>query len=54
MRAVLLVGDAAYYGRFGFSAEHDRRPVAARAPTSAHRLLGCELASGRARTARTV
>jgi len=42
-RAVLLVGDAAYYGRFGFSAE----------PTGAlwlpgvyeqHRLLGCELA----------
>ncbi len=28
--AVLLVGDAPYYARFGFSAEQDRRPVAAR------------------------
>jgi predicted N-acetyltransferase YhbS len=44
-RAVLLVGDASYYGRFGFSAErtgglwlpglHD-----------AHRLLACELVAG--------
>ena len=29
MRAVLLVGDAAYYGRFGFSAEQTGGAVAA-------------------------
>jgi predicted N-acetyltransferase YhbS len=44
-RAVLLVGDASYYGRFGFSADktgslwlsgcHDR-----------HRLLACEIVAG--------
>ena len=45
-RAVLLVGDAAYYGRFGFSAERDRRAVAAGPRTTQHRLLGCELAPG--------
>ncbi len=27
--AVLLVGDAPYYERFGFSADRDRRPLAA-------------------------
>ena len=44
-RAVLLVGDAAYYGRFGFSAERTGRlwlPGLA----EPHRLLGCELAAG--------
>ena len=40
--AVLLVGDAPYYGRFGFSAETDRRAVAARAATSAS---GCSRSS---------
>jgi predicted N-acetyltransferase YhbS len=41
-RAVLLVGDAAYYDRFGFSADKTgalRMP----GPTAQHRLLGCEL-----------
>ena len=44
-RAVLLVGDAAYYGRFGFSAEKTgelRLP----GPYEQHRLLGLELKSG--------
>ena len=44
-RAVLLVGDAAYYGRFGFSAERTGRlwlPGLA----EPDRLLGCELAAG--------
>ena len=41
-RAVLLLGDAAYYGRFGFSAEKTaalRMP----GPFERHRLLGLEL-----------
>jgi predicted N-acetyltransferase YhbS len=44
-RAVLLVGDAAYYGRFGFSAD---KTAALWLPGLAerHRLLGCELISG--------
>jgi predicted N-acetyltransferase YhbS len=44
-RAVLLVGDAAYYGRFGFSAG----PVAdlhMPGPVEAGRFLGLELVSG--------
>jgi predicted N-acetyltransferase YhbS len=44
-RAVLLVGDAPYYGRFGFSGE----PTAALwlpGPFERERLLGCELAPG--------
>jgi len=44
-RAVLLVGDASYYGRFGFSAERTSRlwlPGLA----EPHRLLGRELAAG--------
>jgi predicted N-acetyltransferase YhbS len=44
-RAVLLVGDASYYGRFGFSAERTGRlwlPGLA----EPHRLLGRELAAG--------
>jgi predicted N-acetyltransferase YhbS len=43
--AVLLVGDAPYYGRFGFSADRTgalRMP----GPYERHRLLACELASG--------
>ena len=43
--AVLLVGDAPYYGRFGFSAEKTgalRMP----GPYERHRLLACELAGG--------
>jgi predicted N-acetyltransferase YhbS len=42
-RAVLLIGDEAYYGRFGFSAE---RTGALWLPGryEQHRLLGCELA----------
>ena len=44
-RAVLLVGDAAYYGRFGFSAE---RTGGLWLPGLADqsRLLGCELSAG--------
>ena len=44
-RAVLLVGDAPYYGRFGFSAEKTgalRLPD----PYEQHRLLGLELKTG--------
>lgn len=44
-RAVLLVGDAAYYGRFGFSAARTARlwlPGLA----EKYRLLGCELVPG--------
>jgi predicted N-acetyltransferase YhbS len=43
--AVLLVGDAPYYGRFGFSREKTgalRLP----GPYEQHRLLGCELVPG--------
>jgi predicted N-acetyltransferase YhbS len=43
--AVLLVGDAPYYGRFGFSSEKTgalRLP----GPYERHRLLACELAAG--------
>src|SRR5262249_50275084 len=43
--AVLLVGDAAYYGRFGFSADKTgalRMP----GPYERHRLLACELSPG--------
>ena len=44
-RAVLLVGDAPYYGRFGFSTE---KTTALWLPGAfeRHRLLGCELAAG--------
>lgn len=50
-RAVLLVGDAAYYNRFGFSAKHTgalRMP----GPYQRDRLLGCELVPGALRGAR--
>ena len=43
--AVLLVGDAAYYGRFGFSAEKTGK-LWLPGPYEQHRLLGCELAGG--------
>jgi predicted N-acetyltransferase YhbS len=44
-RAVLLVGDAAYYGRFGFSAEHTAE---LRMPGryDRHRLLAIDLSPG--------
>ena len=43
--AVLLVGDAAYYGRFGFSAEKTGK-LWLPGPYEQHRLLGCELVGG--------
>jgi predicted N-acetyltransferase YhbS len=44
-RAVLLVGDAPYYERFGFSAEKTAA-LWLPGPYERHRLLGCELAPG--------
>ena len=44
-RAVLLVGDAPYYGRFGFSSEKTGA-LWLPGPYEQHRLLGCELAPG--------
>ena len=44
-QAVLLVGDASYYGRFGFSAEKTVR-LWLPGPYEQHRLLGCEFVSG--------
>jgi predicted N-acetyltransferase YhbS len=44
-RAVLLVGDAPYYGRFGFSAEKTGA-LWLPGPYERHRLLGSELAPG--------
>jgi predicted N-acetyltransferase YhbS len=44
-RAVLLVGDPAYYERFGFSAEKTGA-LWLPGPYERHRLLGCELAAG--------
>jgi predicted N-acetyltransferase YhbS len=44
-RAVLLVGDVSYYGRFGFSAERTGG-LWLPGPYDAHRLLGCELVAG--------
>ena len=43
--AVLLVGDAGYYGRFGFSAEPAGR-LWLPGLDDPHRLLGCELRPG--------
>jgi predicted N-acetyltransferase YhbS len=43
--AVLLVGDASYYGRFGFTAERTGR-LWLPGPYEQHRLLGHEFASG--------
>jgi len=50
-RAIVLVGDAAYYSRFGFSAE---RAASLRipGPFERHRLLGLELVPGALRGAR--
>ena len=44
-RAVLLVGDAPYYGRFGFSAEKTGA-LWLSGPYEKHRLLGCEIVAG--------
>jgi predicted N-acetyltransferase YhbS len=44
-RAMLLVGDAAYYGRFGFSAERTGK-LWLPGPYEPHRLLGLELRDG--------
>jgi predicted N-acetyltransferase YhbS len=44
-RAVLLVGDAPYYGRFGFSPEKTGA-LWLPGPYERDRLLGCELAAG--------
>jgi predicted N-acetyltransferase YhbS len=43
--AVLLVGDAAYYSRFGFSSEKTNA-LWLPGPYDRHRLLGCELKPG--------
>jgi predicted N-acetyltransferase YhbS len=45
LRAVLLVGDAAYYERFGFSAEKTGA-LWLPGPYERHRLLGSELVTG--------
>jgi predicted N-acetyltransferase YhbS len=44
-RAILLVGDAPYYGRFGFSAEKTGS-LAMPGPYERHRLLAVELEEG--------
>jgi predicted N-acetyltransferase YhbS len=44
-RAVLLVGDAPYYGRFGFSGEQTGA-LWLPGPFERHRLLACELVPG--------
>lgn len=44
-RAILLVGDAGYYGRFGFSAERTGA-LAMPGPFERHRLLALELETG--------
>ncbi len=44
-RAILLVGDPAYYGRFGFSAEKTAASVMP-GPFERHRLLALELVPG--------
>ena len=44
-RAILLVGDAPYYGRFGFSAEKTGS-LAMPGPYERHRLLALELVAG--------
>jgi predicted N-acetyltransferase YhbS len=43
--AILLVGDAPYYGRFGFSAEKTGA-LSMPSPFERHRLLGLELQPG--------
>lgn len=44
-RAILLIGDAAFYGRFGFTAEQTGQLWMPGA-FDRHRLLGCELVPG--------
>jgi predicted N-acetyltransferase YhbS len=44
-RAVLLLGDAPYYARFGFSADHTRK-LKMPAPVLRRRFLGLELETG--------
>ncbi len=44
-RAILLVGDAAFYGQFGFSAQKTGA-LWLPGPFERHRLLGCELKPG--------
>ncbi|MGB5799799.1 MAG: N-acetyltransferase, partial [Mesorhizobium sp.] len=44
-KAILLVGDAPYYGRFGFSAEKTGS-LSMPGPYERHRLLALELAPG--------
>ena len=44
-QAILLVGDASYYGRFGFSAERTGR-LAMPGPYERHRFLALELVPG--------
>jgi len=44
-RAIVLVGDAAYYGRFGFTTEKTGA-LAMPGPFERHRLLGLELVPG--------
>ncbi|MGE0500396.1 MAG: GNAT family N-acetyltransferase [Rhizobiaceae bacterium] len=44
-RAIILVGDEGYYGRFGFSAERTG-PLAMPGPYERHRLLALELVAG--------
>ena len=44
-KAVLLVGDACYYGRFGFSADKTGG-LWLPGPYEQHRLLGCEFTAG--------
>ena len=44
-KAILLVGDASYYGRFGFSAEATGG-LWLPGPYEKHRLLACELVAG--------
>ncbi len=48
MRAIVLVGDAPYYGRFGFTAEKTGA-LAMPGPFERHRLLGLELIAGASR-----
>jgi predicted N-acetyltransferase YhbS len=50
-QAVLLVGDAPYYGRFGFSAQKTGA-LWLPGPYERHRLLGCELVPGALEDAR--
>jgi predicted N-acetyltransferase YhbS len=44
-RAIILVGDAPYYGRFGFSADLTA-PLRMPGPFERHRLLAIELVPG--------